>query len=186
MRLFRYYSSMENQPHEQQKKMGATMLGLMWAGIFAFLALFFSEILDKQNNPNQSIHTSLLSGDIKELVLQRNRQGHYVANGLINSQPVVFMLDTGATSVSIPQEIATRLHLKRGPEGLSQTANGSVVTYFTRLDTISLGEISLHDVSGSINPGYKSNEILLGMSFLKHLEFSQRGNTLTLRQYPQR
>ena len=176
---------MENQHHEQQKKMGATMLGLMWVGIFVFLALFFSEVLDKQNNPNQSINTSVISGDIKELVLQRNRQGHYVANGLINSQPVVFMLDTGATSVSIPQEIANRLNLKRGPEGISQTANGSVVTYFTRLDSISLGDISLNDVSGSINPGYKSNEILLGMSFLKHLEFTQRGNTLTLRQYPQ-
>ena len=46
------------------------------------------------------------------------------------------------------------------------------------------GDISLQNVRATINPGYKSNQILLGMSFLKHLEFSQRGDTLTLRQYP--
>jgi aspartyl protease family protein len=29
------------------------------------------------------------------------------------------------------------------------------------------------------------NEVLLGMSFLKHLEFTQRGDTLILKQLPQ-
>lgn len=176
---------MENQQHKEQKKIGATMMALMWIGIFVFLGLFFSEILDKQNNPNQSIHTATLSGDIKELVLQRNRYGHYVANGKINSQPVVFMLDTGATDVSIPAEIARRLQLKPGPKATYQTANGSVSVSLTRLDSISLGDITLYDVRATINPSYQSDEILLGMSFLKHLEFSQRGNTLTLRQYPE-
>jgi len=176
---------MDNPQHQQQKKIGATMMALMWLGIFAFLAVFFSEVLDKQNNPNQSIHTNTLNGDIKELVLQRNRYGHYVANGSINSQPVVFMLDTGATDVSIPRDIANRLNLKAGPSATYQTANGPALVYLTKLDSISLGEITLNDVRATINPGYKSDEILLGMSFLKHLEFSQRGTTLTLRQYPE-
>lgn len=183
--VFIYYSRMENPQHQEQKKIGATMMALMWLGIFAFLGVFFSEILDKQNNPNQSINTATLSGNVKELVLQRNRYGHYVANGEINSKPVVFMLDTGATDVSIPADIAKTLELQAGPSATYKTANGSVVVALTKLDTISLGEITLHDVRGTINPGYRSDEILLGMSFLKHLEFSQRGNTLTLRQYPE-
>ena len=174
------------QPTQQdQKKIGAIMLTLMWVGIFIFLGLFFSDILDKQNNPNQSVNTLSLSGNIKELVLTRNRMGHYVANGRINSQAVTFMLDTGATDVSIPQEIAHKLQLKPGPTATYQTANGSVDVQMTRLDEISLGEIKLTNIRATINPGYKSDEILLGMSFLKHLEFSQRGNTLTLRQYPE-
>ena len=176
---------MDNDQQQEQKKIGASMFALMWIGIFVFLGIFFSEILDKQNNPNQSISTNTLNGDIKELVLQRNRYGHYVANGIINSQPVVFMLDTGATDVSIPSEIAKRLHLKQGPSATYQTANGPALVYLTRLDSISLGEITLHNVRATINPGYESDEILLGMSFLKHLEFSQRGKTLTLRQYPE-
>jgi len=155
------------------------MLAMMWLGIFALLGFFFSGILDKQNNPNQSAQTISLAGDIKELVLQRNRMGHYVANGSINAQPVTFMLDTGATDVSIPAAIANKLNLIPGPTATYQTANGPVDVRLTKLETISLGDISLHDVRATINPGYKSNQILLGMSFLKHLEFSQRGNTDT-------
>jgi len=161
------------------------MFAMMWVGIFVILGIFFSGILDKQNNPNQSANTLSLNGDIKELVLKRNRMGHYVANGSINSQPVTFMLDTGATDVAIPEAIARRLNLTRGPSATYQTANGSAQAFLTRLDEISLSGIKLNNIRATIIPGYKSDEILLGMSFLKHLEFSQRGNTLTLRQYPE-
>lgn len=173
------------QPQQQQKKLGATMLAMMWLGIFVLLGLLFSDILEKQNNPNQAFSTTILAGDIKQLVLKRNRQGHYVASGSINSQPVVFMLDTGATDVSIPEDIAHKLNLKHGPSATYQTANGSVNVSLTRLEQISLGDISLNNVRATINPGFHSTQILLGMSFLKHLEFSQRGDTLTLRQYPE-
>lgn len=161
------------------------MFALMWVGILAIMWLLFSDVLDKQNNPNQSASTQVLSGDIRELVLLRNRMGHYVANGSINSQQVTFMLDTGATDVSIPETIANKLGLQKGPSAMYQTANGRTKVYLTRLDSIALGDIQLNNVRATINPGYKSDEILLGMSFLKHLEFSQRGNTLTLRQYPE-
>ena len=172
------------QPHQQQKKMGAIMIAMMWFGIFVVLGLLFSDILERQQNPNQSVHTSVLEGNIRQLQLQRNKRGHYVASGSINSEPVVFMLDTGATDVSIPLAIAQRLGLEHGPRAIYQTANGRVEVSLTRLEQISLGEITLHDIRATINPGYQSDQILLGMSFLKHLEFSQRGNTLTLKQYP--
>ena len=150
-------------PQQVQKKIGALMLTLMWVGIFILLGLFFSDILDKQSNPNQSVNTHTLAGNIKELVLQRNRMGHYVANGSINSQPVIFMLDTGATDVSIPEAIARKLNLKSGPTAIYQTANGKVAVQITRLDNISLGDITLTNIRATINPGYKSDEILLGI-----------------------
>ena len=161
------------------------MMTLMWLGIFTLLGLFFSNVLDQQKNPNQSLQTNVLSGDIKELVLQRNRSGHYVANGRINNIPVVFLLDTGATDVSIPAAIANKLNLVHGPSATYQTANGPVRVTLTRLKQISLGGIILNDVRATINPGFQGEEVLLGMSFLKHLEFTQRGNQLTLKQYPE-
>jgi len=179
-----FYKIYMNTPQQQQKKMGAWMLALMWLLIFVLLGLFFSNILDKQNNPNQTVNTRILDNNVRELVLKRNRQGHYVATGKINNQPVVFMLDTGATDVSIPLNIARRLGLEPGPAATYQTANGLVQVSLTRLQSISLGDIRLTNIRATINPGYKSDQILLGMSFLKHLEFSQRGDTLTLRQYP--
>jgi aspartyl protease family protein len=51
------------------------------------------------------------------------------------------------------------------------------------LEKVSIGDISLEGVRASINPNVRDMDILLGMSFLKNLEFTQRGNTLILRQY---
>jgi len=39
-------------------------------------------------------------------------------------------------------------------------------------------------VRASINPQSSDDNILLGMTFLKHLDFAQRGDQLTLRQRP--
>jgi aspartyl protease family protein len=146
------------------------------------LTLFFNNFLDKQNNPNQDLSTQYHKDGTREVKLQRNRSGHYVANGTINGKPVVFFLDTGATIITIPEPVARRLNLQRGAEMLASTANGTVTTYSTELDSVAVGDIELYQVRASINPQMQGDEILLGMSFLKHLEFTQRGDTLILRQ----
>jgi aspartyl protease family protein len=115
-------------------------------------------------------------------VLERNRYGHYHARGQINGRDVEFLLDTGATEVSVPAVVANRLRLRKGAEMQVNTANGILIVYAARLERVQLGNIVLHNVKAHINPGIKTDEVLLGMSFLKQLEFSQRGNTLTLVQ----
>lgn len=117
------------------------------------------------------------------VVLQRDRSGHYLARGEINGQPVQFLLDTGATWVSIPQKVADRLGLKRGPRFSVETAGGTMTSYATRLERVRLGEIELENIGAGINPHVEDEEVLLGMSFLRDLEFTQRGDQLILR-YP--
>ena len=46
--------------------------------------------------------------------IERNRNGHYVFDGFVNGVAVEFLLDTGATDVSVPERIASRLRLQRG------------------------------------------------------------------------
>ena len=135
-----------------------------------------------RSNPNQQI-ASQTGADNGSVVLQRNRQGHYVATALINGQPTEVMLDTGATRVSVPEHLARTLGLQRGRAGQASTANGIITTYATTLDSVQLGGITLHKVRASINPN--GEDVLLGMSFLKQLEFTQRGDTLILRDYRQ-
>lgn len=65
-----------------------------------------------------------------------------------------------------------------------QTANGNSIGYLTRLDSVALGPIELQGVQASINPGMNTDEVLLGMSFLKQVDFSQEGDTLHLRWHP--
>ena len=153
-----------------------------WIILLVLLTVFFNDRLDKQNNPNRQLAT-VTTGDNPEVRLQRNRHGHYVASGSINGQAVEFILDTGATDVSIPASIAYKLGLKRGRAMTYQTANGVITAWQTTVDTIQLGALQLGPIRASINPRDSSGAVLLGMSFLKHLDFSQRGNTLTLK-YP--
>ncbi|MDP5053410.1 MAG: TIGR02281 family clan AA aspartic protease [Congregibacter sp.] len=164
--------------------MGRTMQVLAWLAVMALLMLYFGDVVERQRNPNRSVDTQVTAQGVREVKLRRNRMGHYVSAGTINGEDVVFLLDTGATGVAIPAALAERLALPRGRPILTNTANGSTRSYLTRLGEVAVGDIQLQNVDASITPGLQMQEVLLGMSFLKHIEFSQRGNTLTLRQYP--
>ena len=64
---------------------------------------------------------------------------------------------------------------------MASTANGRVKITLTEIATLTLGGITLQNVAANINPGMQGEQILLGMSALKQLEFTQRGETLILR-----
>ncbi len=168
-------------PEDEQKRMGKYMLIGMWILLVALLTMMFGNILQRQYNPNTQLATE--PGVSREVSLKRNKYGHYVATGMINGEPVIFMIDTGASDIAVPARVADKLGLERGQKVVYQTAKGPATAYATIITQVSLGDIQLHNVRASINPYMKNEEILLGMSFLKQLEFSQRGNVLTLRQY---
>ncbi len=171
----------ENNEYAGQRRIAKGMIIGAWIGLLLILTLFFSSYLERQNNPNSNPETSTI-GSVKEVMLQRNRSGHYVASGTINGQAVTFLLDTGATDVAVSGGLADTLGLRRGMPITSQTANGDVTAWQTELAEVSIGDISLHNVQASILPGLHGDEVLLGMSFLKQLELVQRDKHLLLRQ----
>jgi len=164
------------------KKLGMMFTLSGWIIGFLLLALIFSKVVDHQTNPNQSVATSQ-SSQFQEIVLERNRYGHYVFDGEINGKSVTFLVDTGATTISIPANLQGYLKLKLGPAFKVSTANGVATAYSTRLDELKLGEILLTDVKASLNPGLPDDQILLGMNVLKNMELVQRGDSLIIRQY---
>lgn len=172
-----------DEADKQQKKIGSGMIMAMWILLMLLLGYMFDHILDQQYNPNQNLQTLNPSAGVVELELKRNRYGHYVSSGQINGHAVTFMLDTGASDVSIPADTAHKIGLKQGRELIYQTANGPARVYATEIDEVALGGLKLNNIRATINPNVKNEDILLGMSFLKHLEFTQRGDSLTLRQY---
>jgi aspartyl protease family protein len=171
----------ERKPGRQA---GLGMLVISFALGIGLLTLFFDDMLEQQFNPNQRPDTQLLQSGGMELVLQRNRQGHYVMAGDISGEPATFLLDTGATDVVIPAELADSAGLQRGSAMRAMTANGVVTVYTTTIPTLHLGDITLYDVRASINPGMQGDTVLLGMSALRQVEFTQRADTLTLRTQP--
>ena len=172
---------MPNPQPASTPKLGKGMLYVAWLLALGLLTWGFNGWLNKARNPNQH-PVSMASDEVREVQLLRNRYGHYNASGRINGQAVEFMLDTGATDVAVPGRLASHLGLTRGPAVGIQTANGTTTAYTTHLDSLQLGKIEMHDVKAQISPSMDGDEVLLGMSVLKHLDFNQQGDTLTLRQ----
>lgn len=160
------------------RRSGVTMLAIAWLLIIAGLYWFFGSWEANQSNPNTA---RVLNQQQGELALARNRAGHYVAEGEINGRHVTFLLDTGATWVALPTGLARELGLKRGAAVTLHTANGAAVGYQTRLDSVRLGPIEMRDVAALVADGMDADTVLLGMNFLKQLEFTQRGGEMVLR-----
>ena len=159
------------------------MLVGAWVLLLALLTLFFGGVLEKRNNPNPSPSGQILEQGVREVQLQRNAQGHYVAGGFINGRPVTFLVDTGATQVAVSEKLAQRLGLKKQGGAFTQTANGVVAVWQTVLDRVRLGVIEQRGIRAVILPGLEPwDQVLLGMSFLKNLELVQRDGSLLLRQ----
>ncbi|WP_435276124.1 TIGR02281 family clan AA aspartic protease [Psychrobium sp. nBUS_13] len=152
---------------------------IFWCLTLAALTYYFNDSLTKKYNPNQVVE-STSSDRGKSIVLKQNKRGHYVANGFINGESVIFLLDTGATLISIPAHLGKKLGLSKGKTYPVSTANGSINVFATKIESLEIGTLRFNNIEGHLNPGMDGYTILLGMNALKHLELRQANNSLTL------
>ncbi len=160
----------------------------MWPVLLAFallllmMTLAFDHLIERRRNPNLSLLSETGAGSRVEL--KRNRSGSYLAPGKINGVPVTFLVDTGASTVALPAHVADRLGLERGPSLTVHTAAGTTRAFHTWIDRIVLGGIQVENVRGTITPAMTGDEVLLGMTFLRHVSFSQQGDRLVIEAFP--
>ena len=115
------------------------------------------------------------------VTLIADARGHFVTTGSINGATVTFLVDTGATMVSMGITDARRIGLNylAGERGMSRTANGAARVYRVKLDSVKVGDISLSNVDALVHEA-DMPWVLLGMSFLNRLEMTRQGDDLTL------
>ena len=116
-------------------------------------------------------------------ILKADGAGHFFTTGAINGAAVRFMVDTGATYVSIGASDARRIGINPagGQRGMSHTANGVTEVTRVKLNTVRVGEVTLHNIDAVIHSG-ELPVTLLGMSFLNRMEMQREGSTMTLRK----
>lgn len=114
--------------------------------------------------------------------LSADAQGHFVVDGQINGGSVRFLVDTGATTVSLSASDAKRLGIdyRKGQPGLMGTANGAAMAYRVRLDAVRVGDIVVNNVDAAVLEGSQMPFVLLGMSFLNRMEMKRLGQTMVL------
>lgn len=156
--------------------------GVKLVGIESGAAQFLIDGKPRRMQIGQSV-VSAASAEKAPVVLMADPRGHFVTSGSINGVPVQFLVDTGATFVSLGAADArrARIDFARGSPGATMTANGLARVWKVRLASVKLGNITLQDVEASVHE-QDMPVVLLGMSFLNRMEMRRDGSTLTLSQ----
>ena len=113
--------------------------------------------------------------------LTADGRGHFVTLGSINGASTRFLVDTGASYVSLSGAEAKRLGIdyKKGERGQMSTANGVVPAYRVTLNAVKVGSVTVNQVQASVSEA-PMDVTLLGMSFLNRVEMRREGSTMTL------
>jgi aspartyl protease family protein len=132
---------------------------------------------------NQRISTARADGATARATLSGDARGHFMTTAIVNGMSMQFMVDTGATSVTISAEDARRANVRytAADREVMQTANGRISVYRVKFDTVRVGDIVLNNVDGVVVEGNTLGQFgLLGMSFLSRTEIRRDGDIMTL------
>lgn len=110
-------------------------------------------------------------------------RGHHFSSGSINGASMRFLVDTGASMVSMGASDARRagVDYSKGTPAMSSTASGPARVWKVRLDKVKVGDVLLHGVDGVVH----ENDlpfVLLGMSFLGRMDMQREGDRLVMRK----
>ncbi len=159
----------------QERPVGISFI-LFWVVAFALFVLVSHWWF---GDGKGSAETVVSMDGSKKLIIEAGRGGHYRVSGEINGVSAHFLIDTGATSLAIPESLAKEANLDKKYRVSVSTANGMTEGYFTRVNELVVGPFKLKNVAAIIMPD-RARTVLLGMNVLKKLNFNQSNGKLIL------
>ena len=120
-------------------------------------------------------------GGGSQIVLSAGSGGHFFTGGSINGKAVRFLVDTGATYISMGMNEAERLGLdyRSGQRGMTSTANGAMPVFKVSLASVRIGDVQVYNVEALVGQA-PMDQVLLGNSFLTRFQMKRENDTLTL------
>ena len=131
----------------------------------------------------QNVVAQPSTGGSQKVVLTADSAGHFLTTGNVNGTTVRFLVDTGASMVSLGAADARRIGIdfSKGEQGITNTANGQAVVTRVKLDNVRVGEIVMNNVDALVHQ-QDMPFALLGMSFLNRMEMQRDGDTMMLKK----
>jgi len=155
------------------RQTGLLPMLLFW---FAVMGLVYG-LMTHYLKPKQS--QVLANGD---LVIPRAQDGHFYTPGSINGREVLFLVDTGASLVSVSEPLAQSAGLNGGVPTTFHTANGERPGRVVDGVTVALGPLRVSNVKVGVGLGLGDDkQALLGQSFLSKFDISLGQKQMVLR-----
>ncbi len=114
----------------------------------------------------------------RALVMGQGNGGHYFIDGSVNDSYLNFVIDTGATVVTLPQAMAANAGVKCQEKAFMQTGNGITQACTAVIQKLKFGHFTLHFVQAMVVPNL--SQPLLGMNVLKRFRMEQDNGQLRL------
>lgn len=166
----------------RHRRTGKHMILISWLFILAICFVVFSWLERAQMGAYNTTTSRTASGGI-QLSIPLTNGDNYQVFGSINDTKVLFLVDTGASMVSVPTNVAIKAGLRRGMPITILTAGGTKTAYLTKIPVLKIGDdITLRNVNATINPEMGDETVLLGMGALKQLQFIHTTDTLIITQ----
>ncbi len=162
-------------------------MAFAWIGIFAVILIVFAyreEAGGIFSRTAAELDPARGRTEMGEFRLNARSDGHFWVRAEINDEPVLFLVDTGASGIVLTADAARRVGIdtaKLTYDRIAQTANGPVRGAVTRVATLEVGPIVRSDVAVDVTQGELDTN-LLGMAFLRTLGgWRVEGDTLIMR-----
>ena len=156
------------------RQLGLIPMLLFWCAVMGLLYLLMTHYL----KPRQAQVMS--NGD---LVIKRSQDGHFYAAGMVNGVQASFMVDTGASLVTVTEELARKASLGAGVATTFKTANGNSQGRVVDGVGVSVGPVSVTNLRVGVGlRGHNTSDALLGQSFLSKFDIIMGKDQMVIRQ----
>jgi aspartyl protease family protein len=121
----------------------------------------------------------------RTVTLARGNGGHFWTEARVEGRRIEFVVDTGASTISLRASDAARLGIHPTAREYNikvSTANGVTRAAQVQLMRVEVGDIVVHDVPAVILADDSLGTNLLGMSFLSRVRWSHEHGKLVLEQ----
>lgn len=137
----------------------------------------------RQLQVSQRISSAFSQPEAREVVVRRDERLQYRTNAEINGVRLPVLVDTGANMIALNarQALAVGIGRNEGTPARVQTASDVLPARQVTLDSVDVGGIRVDAVTAMIIDGEQPSTVLLGMSFLQHVDMQEKDGVLTLR-----